>query len=443
MRNKKRDRMMLFLILLLAISVGYAAISTTLKITGTASVATNTWGIYWDVPVVTSGSVTDTVPTRTQDSNNPSNTKLVWSIELALPGDYYEFTVDVVNESSLDAMITSINNTASPTLPSYIKYTVTYADGRSIANNQLLRKATVSGNTTTPTREKYLVRVEYDSVNATSSTLNGMSGDETYTFTFNVQYGIATSDAINREKFTLPQNKTINNLALGDELCLENQCFNFIKYEGNDVVMLAKYNLKVGDNYNGTTLTAAFTKIGNYSSADSGYGLQDSQARGWVNGDTTHYGIVDFSKTNYWDNSGSPKSTYPGSYYPSVDFPYAYDPVNYAGAPGTNTYSVAYYVEQYKTKLINDYHASIKDARLLKMSEVTDPSIGCVVIPGQFSCPTTGSGVFLFNTSFWFGSVGASNMVLIILTNGALDGGGYNSSVVGVRPVIVVEKSNI
>ena len=443
MRNKKRDRMMLFLILLLAISVGYAAISTTLKITGTASVATNTWGIYWDVPVVTSGSVTDTVPTRTQDSNNPSNTKLVWSIELALPGDYYEFTVDVVNESSLDAMITSINNTASPTLPSYIKYTVTYADGRSIANNQLLRKATVSGNTTTPTREKYLVRVEYDSVNATSSTLNGMSGDETYTFTFNVQYGIATSDAINREKFTLPQNKTINNLALGDELCLNDQCFNFIKYEGNDVVMLAKYNLKVGDNYNGTTLTAAFTKIGNYSSADSGYGLQDSQARGWVNGDTTHYGIVDFSKTNYWDNSGSPKSTYPGSYYPSVDFPYAYDPVNYAGAPGTNTYSVAYYVEQYKTKLINDYHASIKDARLLKMSEVTAPSIGCVVIPGQFSCPTTGSGVFLFNTSFWFGSVGASNMVLIILTNGALDGGGYNSSVVGVRPVIVVEKSNI
>lgn len=443
MRNKKRDRTMLFLILLLAISVGYAAISTTLKITGTASVATNTWGIYWDVPVVTSGSVTDTVPTRTQDSNNPSNTKLVWSIELALPGDYYEFTVDVVNESSLDAMITSINNTASPTLPSYIKYTVTYADGRSIANNQLLRKATVSGNTTTPTREKYLVRVEYDSVNATSSTLNGMSGDETYTFTFNVQYGIATSDAINREKFTLPQNKTINNLALGDELCLNDQCFNFIKYEGNDVVMLAKYNLKVGDNYNGTTLTAAFTKIGNYSSADSGYGLQDSQVRGWVNGDTTHYGIVDFSKTNYWDNSGSPKSTYPGSYYPSVDFPYAYDPVNYAGAPGTNTYSVAYYVEQYKTKLINDYHASIKDARLLKMSEVTDPSIGCVVIPGQFSCPTTGSGVFLFNTSFWFGSVGASNMVLIILTNGALDGGGYNSSVVGVRPVIVVEKSNI
>ena len=64
MRRKKRDKLMLLLVLLLAISVGYAALSTTLKINGTTSISTNTWGIYWDVPVVTQGSVSNILPTN-------------------------------------------------------------------------------------------------------------------------------------------------------------------------------------------------------------------------------------------------------------------------------------------------------------------------------------------------------------------------------------------
>jgi len=197
-KNRKRNKYLLLLILLLGISLGYALISTTLKITGTANVLKQTWNVYWDTPVVTEGSVSTTVPTRTNDEGDPANTKLVWTVDLALPGDYYEFTVDAVNEGTIDAMITGINNTVTPTLPEYIKYDVTYADGVEPAINHLLAK-----NTT----EKYKVRVYYDEALATGDTINAIpTGGNSYTFTFNVTYGQATSDAEEIAKATTFQN---------------------------------------------------------------------------------------------------------------------------------------------------------------------------------------------------------------------------------------------
>jgi len=180
MRKRKNNKYLLLLILLLGITLGYALISTTLKINGTANVLKQTWNVYWDTPVVTEGSVSTTVPTRTNDEGDPVNTKLVWTVDLALPGDFYEFTVDAVNEGTIDAMITGINNTVTPALPEYIKYDVTYADGVTPAVNHLLAK-----NTT----KKYKVRVYYDETVATASTINNMTSDTQYTFTFNVTYG--------------------------------------------------------------------------------------------------------------------------------------------------------------------------------------------------------------------------------------------------------------
>ena len=193
-KYRKNNKYILLLLLLGGISLGYAAISTTLKISGTANITKNTWDVYWGVPIVTQGSVTNTAPTRTNDTNDPAYTKLVWTINLNLPGDYYEFTVDAVNNGSIDAMITGINNTVSPSLSPYIKYTVTYDDDRPIIENHKLAKKT--GND--PTTVKYKVRVEYDEVNATASTINSMESNENYTFTFNVVYGQATSEAIER-----------------------------------------------------------------------------------------------------------------------------------------------------------------------------------------------------------------------------------------------------
>ena len=192
MRNRRKNKYMLLLILLLGISLGYALISTTLKINGSATVKKHTWDVYWGVPTVTTGSVTTTAPTRTQETGDPANTKLIWSTTLALPGDFYEFTVDAVNNGDVDAMITGITPTVSPALPTnpdYIKYTVTYADGVTPAVNHLLAK-----NTT----EKYKVRVYYDETVATRDTINNMTSDTTYTFTLDITYGQATDEAYQR-----------------------------------------------------------------------------------------------------------------------------------------------------------------------------------------------------------------------------------------------------
>ena len=47
-QRKKKNRVLLLIILLLAVTVGYAALSTQLKINGTANIKKNIWSVYWD-----------------------------------------------------------------------------------------------------------------------------------------------------------------------------------------------------------------------------------------------------------------------------------------------------------------------------------------------------------------------------------------------------------
>jgi len=200
-RNKKDIRLFMLLLILLVVTIGYALISTTLKINGNATITKQTWSVYWGVPTVTEGSVSTTAPTRGADSGDPANTKLTWSATLNLPGDFYEFTVDAVNAGTIDAMITGITPTVSPALPTnpdYIKYSVTYADGVEPALNHLLPKADQSTTPSTPTTEKYKVRVYYDEEAATASSINGMNSSTTYTFTLNITYGQADDNAVEK-----------------------------------------------------------------------------------------------------------------------------------------------------------------------------------------------------------------------------------------------------
>lgn len=136
MRNKRkrnnRKLLLILILLLFGVSVGYAALSTSLSINGTTKISTNTWNIYFTNVSVTSGSETaTTAPTAT----GTTTTSLTYAVTLSLPGDYYEFTVDVKNGGTIDAKLS-----AAPTLGGlstaqkvYTSYTVTYSDGTAIA----------------------------------------------------------------------------------------------------------------------------------------------------------------------------------------------------------------------------------------------------------------------------------------------------------------------
>ena len=191
-RKSKNKKLTLILVLVLLISVGYAALASNLKINGSSKVNAAKWNVYWDNIQITEGSVPadNDHKARITDSGK---TQVEFSIELNEPGDYYEFTVDAVNNGTIDAMIAAngivngvysdSNYTQTATLPDAVSYTVTYADGTEIQDKHLLAKK--SGNTAT--RETYKVRIEYrndDEIDADDLDEN----DQTYYFKFSVNY---------------------------------------------------------------------------------------------------------------------------------------------------------------------------------------------------------------------------------------------------------------
>ena len=203
-QNSRKKSLKYLLVLLLLISVGYAAIATTLKINGTATVKSSKWDVYWEPNSVsvTSGSVTTTAEDAAQVTNTTTKDEVAYNIALNEPGDFYEFTVDAVNNGSIDAMIAEggVTNkvysdaecTHEITLPDYLRYTVTYADTGAPAIAQYQTLAKKSGST--PTTKKFKVRVEYRT-DIDKDTLN-KSTDQTLYFRFNANYVQADSNAI-------------------------------------------------------------------------------------------------------------------------------------------------------------------------------------------------------------------------------------------------------
>ena len=173
---------MLLIIMLLAVTVGFALLSTTLKINGLTGIKSNTWDIHWDgtTAQVTEGSVTTTKPTV--DGTN--NDTVSFSVQLELPGDFYEFTIDAVNAGTIDGAVSVLptievydeNNIklSGDDIPDYINYEIKYADGSSITSGDVL-KSTKS--------KKYRVRIEID-----SNAENLPSVNKTYTYKSDMSY---------------------------------------------------------------------------------------------------------------------------------------------------------------------------------------------------------------------------------------------------------------
>ena len=162
-RNKKQNTIIFLVILFLIITMGYSLMSTTLKINGNSGVKTNTWDIHWDRNSleVNNKSVSQDLPQVSQD-----NKTITYGISFTKPGDFYEFTVDAVNAGTVDGMISvdslipiiKDEHNQPKNLPTYLKYSVTYADGVAVEKYHLLAKQTGAN----PTREKYKVRIEFD-----------------------------------------------------------------------------------------------------------------------------------------------------------------------------------------------------------------------------------------------------------------------------------------
>ena len=192
-KYKKRNKVLTLIVLVLLLTIGFAVLSTTLKINGISTIGKNTWSIYWDNIEVTQGSV---YPSTAAYIKDPAKTEIEYSVRFNKPGEFYEFTVDAVNNGTLDGIITEIDSKVNgvkienANLPSYIKYSVKYADGTTVALNDLLKKK----KNDLATRRKYRVRIEYDKDLVTNRDINNQEADLEYTFNYKVTYSQKVKD---------------------------------------------------------------------------------------------------------------------------------------------------------------------------------------------------------------------------------------------------------
>lgn len=140
-RRKVNKPLLYFVFFVFAsVTVGYAALSTTLSITGKGTLSKNSWDIHFEnlVIVDNGASVVTTAPTI-----DSTKTKVSFNITLSKPGDSYEFTVDAVNKGTIDAMLSGFSATSlTADQQKYLTYTVTYGDGATISTKDYLKKGT-------------------------------------------------------------------------------------------------------------------------------------------------------------------------------------------------------------------------------------------------------------------------------------------------------------
>ena len=154
-KKKKGLSILLLIVLLLCITIGFSVLSSTLNILGTTTIGGGTggWDVHFERIQVTSGGVT---PTQAPSINSAGNT-ITYSVPLTAPGQFFEFTFYVKNDSTVRAQLSEAASLSgvSQEQANYVSYTLFNIDS--------------TGNTS-PTAEgqgiraggerQYVVRVE-------------------------------------------------------------------------------------------------------------------------------------------------------------------------------------------------------------------------------------------------------------------------------------------
>ena len=344
MKNIFKDRKTLYvtlgivMICVFTLTIAYAALNAVLEITGSAEVSAADWDIRLENPIVTSGSVNNTLPVIS------GNREASFSATLTNPGDFYEFTIDVVNKGSIDAMIDSITKspTLSETQAKYLNYIVEYQNGETISNKQLVQANSY-------VRLKVKVEFRKDLVASDLPTTT-----ETLNLAFTVNYVQAEETGT-----TVPDNgvqKKLINVVNGDgtqksdEICIGDECFYVISSTDDTVTMLSKMNITLDDSP-----------------------IQSSST-----------GTTSFSSTNYWSST---TSTYPAYVYNENSYIYEY-------------------VENYKNHL-EGLGAEVNEARLITLEELeglgcSQSSYNCSEAPSWVYATSYWSGSASNTVNVWY-----------------------------------------
>ena len=366
--------------LIAGLTVAFAALSTTLNINGTAYLDAAKWGIRFEnlSSPTKIGSATTTGTAKIEESKAAEITGI--NVSLSIPGDKIVYTVDLVNKGTINAKIDNIEKTVlTQEQQRYLTFKVTDPNGYEIKQGDILEKGETKKITITIEFIKDLTKEDLPKQTSTISLsykLNFVQTDEK-----------ATSGS---------QGNNFKTYAVGDEFCLENECFYVIKDNGTTVDALAKQNVNTESNRQ----DANSNKLAFAEDKNNGYGY-------WTD-NTSNHNLLSKYGTSY--------------------------PVNVFDS-NSNLYEP---VQNYKTYLKNTLGKTSVYARLITFEDLV--SLGCS--ENEYSCTSAPSWVY--NISYWTASAYDDSYVHFVDSDGLFDSYSFDaSSYYGLRPVITISKSDI
>ena len=393
-RKRKNIFIFIFIIIFFCFGVGYSYLNSSLFINGTSIINANVWEVGLDNVEITTGSVVAIQEPVIDLATSTTS----FEVKLDDEDDFYEFTVDVVNNGNVDAKLGSLVELTglSNEQGSYFNYSIRYQNNEPIEVNQLVKKGEY---VRLKSRVEYKEEVNVASVPESVKTLN---------LGFKLNYDLDDGNGV-----LVKDNGIVIKIynivsgdldTIGSEVCVNEECFYVISSDSEVVKLFAKYNLYAGNH----CLSSGCTLFG-----DEATNLQDSTMIGYPNGTTyPRYGTIEFAPSAYWTSS---VSSYPAYVYNSE----------------SNLYNIN---ENYKLKL-EAMGAKIENIRLIKKEELE--SLGC----SGTSC-TSSSYLWTYSTSYWTGTALSTGNMCYIRTNGYFAGNPYSlQHYYGVRPVIEVLRS--
>ena len=142
MEKERRTKALVIVVLLVVVAgltVAFAALSATLKINGTAYLDASKWGIKFDnlSEPVSVGTAKTTGTAKIEETKSAEITDI--NVVLSTPGDKVTYTVDLVNEGTINAKIDKIEKTEfTSEEQKYLTFNVTDKDGNEINEGDVL-----------------------------------------------------------------------------------------------------------------------------------------------------------------------------------------------------------------------------------------------------------------------------------------------------------------
>ena len=377
MEKERRTKALVVVVLLIVVAgltIAFAALSATLNINGTAYLDAAKWGIRFEnlSSPTKIGSATTTGTAKIEETKAAEITGM--NVSLSTPGDKVTYTVDLVNKGTINAKIDNIEKTVlTSEQQRYLTFKVTDKDGREVSEGDILSAGETRNLTITIEFIKDLTKEDLPKQTSTISLsykLNFVQTDEKVT--------------------SVSQGNNFKTYSVGDEFCLENECFYVIKDNGTTVDALAKQRVNT-ETYR-----------------------QDE-----------YTGALAFAKTMYWVDASNKLLPKYGKDYPANVF---------------DSNSLLYEpLQNYKTYLKNTLGKTSVDARLITFEELI--SLGCNT-KNNWTCKPAPSWVYSIN--YWTASAYVNPLIFYVSSDGGF--GSYNFDYSwgwGLRPVITISKSDI